>query len=150
MVPCSTPVRSPQFNGMAEAFVKTSKRDYVWVNQLPDAMTVIAQLSSLFEHYKTLRPHKALEYCSPREFLIVRQKPDPVRFLKGNSSIRSGLYGLKPPALDVLSIRRGDVRANQAVYKAMANATTTPIWKQDNIKTTRDRDEIFLSCLHAI
>ncbi len=29
LVPCFTPVRSPQSNGMAEAFVKTFKRDYV-------------------------------------------------------------------------------------------------------------------------
>lgn len=69
MEPCSTPVRSPQSNGMAEAFVKTFKRDYVSVNPLPDAMTVIGQLPSWFEHYNTLHPHKALGYCSPREFL---------------------------------------------------------------------------------
>jgi len=69
MEPCSTPVRSPQSNGMAEAFVKTFKRDYVAVNPLPDAMTVIARLPSWFEHYNTLHPHKALGYRSPREFL---------------------------------------------------------------------------------
>ncbi|MBX4935218.1 IS3 family transposase [Rhizobium bangladeshense] len=69
MEPCSTPVRSPQSNGMAEAFVKTFKRDYVSVNPLPDAITVIAQLPSWFEHYNTLHPHKALGYRSPREFL---------------------------------------------------------------------------------
>ncbi|WP_407811192.1 integrase core domain-containing protein, partial [Staphylococcus aureus] len=63
MEPCSTPVRSPQSNGMAEAFVKTFKRDYVSVNPLPDAITVIAQLPSWFEHYNTLHPHKALGYC---------------------------------------------------------------------------------------
>jgi hypothetical protein len=28
-------------NGMAESFVKTFKRDYVYVNDLPDAMTVM-------------------------------------------------------------------------------------------------------------
>ena len=69
MEPCSTPVRSPQSNGMAEAFVKTFKRDYVSVNPIPDAETVIAQLPLWFEHYNTLHPHKALGYQSPREFL---------------------------------------------------------------------------------
>lgn len=73
MEPCSTPVRSPQSNGMAEAFVKTFKRDYVSVNPLPDAMTVIAQLPAWFEHYNTLHPHKALGYRSPREFLSSSQ-----------------------------------------------------------------------------
>lgn len=69
MEPCSTPLRSPQSNGMAEAFVKTFKRDYVSVNPLPDAKTVITQLPLWFEHYNTLHPHKALGYRSPREFL---------------------------------------------------------------------------------
>jgi putative transposase len=69
MQPCSTPIRSPQSNGMAEAFVKTFKRDYVSVNPIPDAETVIAQLPLWFEHYNTLHPHKALGYQSPREFL---------------------------------------------------------------------------------
>ncbi len=59
----------PHSNGMAEAFVKTFKRDYVSVNPLPDAVTVIAQLPSWFEHYNALHPHKALGYRSPREFL---------------------------------------------------------------------------------
>ena len=34
LVPCFTPVRSPESNGMSEAFVKTFKRDYVRVNPL--------------------------------------------------------------------------------------------------------------------
>jgi len=34
--PCFTPVESPESNGMAEAFVKTFKRDYVRVNPIPD------------------------------------------------------------------------------------------------------------------
>jgi putative transposase len=32
LVPCFTPVRSPESNGIAEAFVKTFKRDYVRLN----------------------------------------------------------------------------------------------------------------------
>lgn len=44
LIPCTTPVSSPQSNGMAEAFVRTLKRDYVRVNPTPDARTVIEQL----------------------------------------------------------------------------------------------------------
>jgi transposase InsO family protein len=40
--PCFTPVRSPESNGIAEAFVKTFKRDYARLSILPDAATVIA------------------------------------------------------------------------------------------------------------
>lgn len=70
MEPCMTPVRSPQSNGMAEAFVKTFKRDYVEVNPAPDAETVLAQLPFWFDHYNNLHPHKALGYQSPRDFII--------------------------------------------------------------------------------
>jgi hypothetical protein len=35
------PIRSPQSNGISEAFVKTLKRDYVQVTPLSDAQTVL-------------------------------------------------------------------------------------------------------------
>ena len=71
--PRTTPVQSPQSNGMAEAFVRTIKRDYVRVSPLPDARTVIDTLPIWFEHYNTVHPHKALGYLSPREFIASRQ-----------------------------------------------------------------------------
>jgi transposase InsO family protein len=40
LVPRTTLVESPQSNGMAEAFVKTFKRDYARVSPRPDAATV--------------------------------------------------------------------------------------------------------------
>nr|WP_234016451.1 IS3 family transposase [Magnetospirillum gryphiswaldense] len=73
--PRTTPVRSPQSNGMAEAFVRTMKRDYVRVSPRPDAPTVIRQLPEWIEHYNTVHPHKALGYRSPREFIAMRQTP---------------------------------------------------------------------------
>ena len=36
LVPCFTPVASPELNGMAEAFVRTFKRDYLRINPLPE------------------------------------------------------------------------------------------------------------------
>jgi transposase InsO family protein len=36
-VPCFTPVCSPESKGMAESFVKSFKRDYVFLHQRPDA-----------------------------------------------------------------------------------------------------------------
>ena len=53
---------------MAEAFVKTFKRDYARVSAKPDASSVLRQLDSWFEHYNSVHPHKALGYRSPREF----------------------------------------------------------------------------------
>jgi len=68
LLPCTTPIESPQSNGMAEAFVKTLKRDYARVNPRPDAASVLRQLDGWFEHYNTVPPHRALGYRSPREF----------------------------------------------------------------------------------
>jgi hypothetical protein len=68
LVPCTTPIQSPQSNGIAEAFVKTIKRDYARVSAKPDAANVLHQLDSWFAHYNRVHPHKALGYRSPREF----------------------------------------------------------------------------------
>jgi len=69
LVPCFTPVRSPESNGMAESFVKTFKRDYVYINDRPDAMTVLSRLDDWFEDYNEIHPHKGLRLKSPREFI---------------------------------------------------------------------------------
>ena len=69
LVPCFTPVRSPESNGVAEAFVKTFKRDYVRVNPLPDATTVLQQIAGWFDDYNQNHPHSGLGMRSPREFI---------------------------------------------------------------------------------
>ena len=63
--PRRTPLESPQSNGMAEAFVRTIKRDYVRVSPRPDAETVMRQLPAWIAHYNEVHPHKALGYRSP-------------------------------------------------------------------------------------
>jgi putative transposase len=73
--PRTTPIESPQSNGMAEAFVRTIKRDYVRVSPRPDAETVMRQLSSWINHYNEVHPHRALGYRSPREFIAARGNP---------------------------------------------------------------------------
>ena len=69
LVPCFTPVRSPQSNGMAESFVKTFKRDYVYVHDRPDAKTVLSQLSAWCGDCNESHPHETLQMKSPREFI---------------------------------------------------------------------------------
>jgi len=63
-----TPVRSPESNGVSEAFVKTLRRDYARLSILPDADTAMRLLPGLFEDYNTVHPHSGLRYLSPREF----------------------------------------------------------------------------------
>jgi transposase InsO family protein len=54
---------------MAEAFVKTFKRDYVYIHDRPDAKMVMAQLNSWFNDYNHNHLHKGLRLKSPREFI---------------------------------------------------------------------------------
>jgi putative transposase len=69
LVPCFTPVRSPESNGIAEAFVKTFKRDYVRVNPLLDASTALQQIAGWFDDYNHNHPHSGLRMRSPQEFI---------------------------------------------------------------------------------
>jgi putative transposase len=78
LVPCFTPVESPQSNGMAEAFVKTFKRDYVRVSPIPDAAAALALVDSWMEDYNTVHPHSRLGYRSPREYIMSQPVACPV------------------------------------------------------------------------
>lgn len=71
---CTTPAYSPESNGMAEAFVKTFKRDYVWSASLTDARTVMQQLPEWFEDYNERAPHKGLKMLSPRQYRRQQEK----------------------------------------------------------------------------
>jgi len=71
---CTTPYRSPESNGMAEAFVKTFKRDYVRMHEIPDAIALMQQLPEWFDDYNENHPHKALKMWSPREFRRLSDK----------------------------------------------------------------------------
>ena len=66
---CFTPVRSPQSNGVSEAFVHTLKRDYVQVTPLPNALAALRLLPTWSKDYNDHHPHSGLRMRSPREFI---------------------------------------------------------------------------------
>jgi putative transposase len=66
LVVVNTPAYSPESNGMAEAFVKTFKRDYVYLAKLSDAQSALAQMAAWFEDYNEVAPHSGLRMLSPR------------------------------------------------------------------------------------
>ena len=68
LLPCATRAYSPESNGMAEAFVKTFKRDYVYNHDCDTPETVLALLPAWFDDYGQA-PHSALAYQSPSEYL---------------------------------------------------------------------------------
>ena len=72
-------------NEMAEAFVRTIKRDYVGVNSGPDAETEMRQLSSWFTHYNEVHPHKGLGY--PVSSSRLAEVPDRVRSLGATTAL---------------------------------------------------------------
>jgi len=91
---------------MAEAFVRTLKRDCVRVNSIPNALAVLDQLPEWFNHYNEVHPHSALSYRSPASSSLAQPK------------VLSGLQGPK----NISSIRYGPSDAARS-YRAMVAPT---------------------------
>jgi transposase InsO family protein len=64
-------VKSPESNGMAEAFVKTFQRR---INPLPDARTELSRIDHWMADYNYEHPHSQLGYRSPREYIASLQQ----------------------------------------------------------------------------
>ena len=67
LIPCHTPCRSPQSNGLVEAFFGSFKRDDVYQACLETLEEVRRQLPAWIEHYNEQAPHGALGMRSPAE-----------------------------------------------------------------------------------
>ncbi|MFD2648789.1 integrase core domain-containing protein [Devosia albogilva] len=64
-----TPVRSPQSNGMSEAFVKTPEEGLRLNRHPPRRRHILVTLPEWIDDYCEVHPHSGLKYRSPCEFL---------------------------------------------------------------------------------
>ena len=65
--PITTPVASPESNGMAEAFVNTLRRDYLDGAELVSADRVLERFPGWIDDYNTFAPHSSLGMKTPAE-----------------------------------------------------------------------------------
>jgi putative transposase len=68
MAVCRTPRRSPESNGLAEAFFGSFKRDYVNQQELSSLEEIARQIPEWIKDYNEAAPHSALGMKSPMEF----------------------------------------------------------------------------------
>ena len=103
LVPSFTPVRSPESNGVSEAFVKTLKRDYARIQPRPDALTVLQQLPAWIDDYNENHPHSGLRMHSPREFTRLCQ-------------VSNRIGGRSSDVVDFVGRRHGQAARTIAVF----------------------------------
>lgn len=68
IIVCHTPRRSPESNGLAEAFFGTFKRDYIYQGELESFEEVGRKLPGWIRDYNEVAPHSALGMKSPAQF----------------------------------------------------------------------------------
>jgi hypothetical protein len=92
---CFTPVASPESNGLAEALVRTLKRDYVRLNPLPDAVKVLRQLHRWFA--TTTPAPMAGSACA------LRESSSETHSSTATSPVQRGQHwGVPPPPSSIL------------------------------------------------
>ena len=64
---CFTRAYSPESNGMSEAFLKTIKRDYVYVSDCYSAEVTMKLLGEWIKDYNMVAPHSGLGMRRPLE-----------------------------------------------------------------------------------
>lgn len=77
---------------MAEAFIKTFKRDYVRMHELPDSITVMEQLPIWFEDNNENYQHKGLKMMSPREYKYLWKGLMNAGFNRGNFKLKENNF----------------------------------------------------------
>jgi putative transposase len=84
---CRTPVRSPQSNGLVEAFFGTLKRDYLAHHHLETLAEAVQAVPRWITHYNEVAPHSALAMLSPS--LFYQQSLTPTNAKTTNSTVQN-------------------------------------------------------------
>ena len=92
--PRTTPIESPQSNGMAEAFVRTIKRDYARVSPRPNAEAVMRQLPSWITTTKFTHTRLSV-IVHPISSSQLTKDPDRVRSFGGYNTSGAGKWRLR-------------------------------------------------------
>jgi transposase InsO family protein len=75
LTPITTPVASPESNGIAEAFVHTLRRDYLDGADRSSAERILDQIPTWIADYNENAPHSSLGMRSPLEYRRMVQTP---------------------------------------------------------------------------
>ena len=82
LIPCHTPRRSPESNGLAERFFGSFKRDYVYQASLETLEDVSRLIPAWIQDYNQEAPHSALNMHAPAAFYaawLVNNTKSPVQ-----------------------------------------------------------------------
>ena len=87
------PPRSPKLNGRVERAQRTHKEEFYQLLDPPDSLAELrAQLLKQEQRYNTYRPHQALGYKTPKEWLLAfAEREVSVRHLPDEYSVCPGL-----------------------------------------------------------
>ena len=99
---CFTRAYSPESNGMSEAFVKTIKRDYVYVSDCYEAEQTMKLLKEWIRDYNTQAPHSGLGMKSPAEYRRLKERNGISEVCPPVGGLRAGARTSKIQKQDVL------------------------------------------------
>ena len=125
LVPCFTPVESPESNGMAEAFVKTFKRDYVRVSPIPTPRRALASIDT---GWRTTTPFTRIPdwaTAHPGNTSCSRPNPLRVRFNGVNSTNGKQCFrkssNVALPRLEITTTKKVIIAATKNVSHVTKN-----------------------------
>lgn len=99
---CFTRAYSPESNGMSEAFVKTIKRDYVYVSDCYSAEVTQKLLEGWVKDYNIVAPHSGLGMRSPVGYRKMKEEKEICEVCPPLGGMRAGARTSQMQKQDVL------------------------------------------------